>query len=305
MVPWKNSWFQIAFFAWLVSGALLVVDYDYVPGYVLYRAAMHQYTIKNGMPYYADAAPLLQTACDWGSADACDTLAIAYDNGRYGLAQDGQKAAALFEKGCNGGSLDDCNGLADIYFSGLGVDQDAPRAVEFWKKSCKAGGNDGMMACQTLAEIYDPDYREFLPPGGGFSFLDANETPPAGWKPAPAEDGVEKNAESAQVFWTKVRGTDQNACEAGSSNSCFSAGLYYQGGTQGYPKDPQHAATYFQKACDLGNVPGCRLLGNAYEEGNGVAINLGKAKAAYQKGCKLGDTVSGGSCDKLKENKFQ
>jgi hypothetical protein len=27
MLPWKNSWFQIAFFAWIVSGALLVVDY--------------------------------------------------------------------------------------------------------------------------------------------------------------------------------------------------------------------------------------------------------------------------------------
>ena len=27
MLPWRNSWFQIAFFAWLVSGALLVVDY--------------------------------------------------------------------------------------------------------------------------------------------------------------------------------------------------------------------------------------------------------------------------------------
>jgi TPR repeat protein len=27
MLPWKNSWFQIAFFAWIVSGALLIVDY--------------------------------------------------------------------------------------------------------------------------------------------------------------------------------------------------------------------------------------------------------------------------------------
>ena len=27
MLPWKNSWFQIALFAWVVSGALLVVDY--------------------------------------------------------------------------------------------------------------------------------------------------------------------------------------------------------------------------------------------------------------------------------------
>ena len=27
MLPWRNSWFQIAFFAWIVSGALLIVDY--------------------------------------------------------------------------------------------------------------------------------------------------------------------------------------------------------------------------------------------------------------------------------------
>jgi hypothetical protein len=27
MLPWRNSWFQIAFFAWVVSGALLIVDY--------------------------------------------------------------------------------------------------------------------------------------------------------------------------------------------------------------------------------------------------------------------------------------
>jgi hypothetical protein len=27
MLPWKNSWFQIALFAWLVSAAVLIADY--------------------------------------------------------------------------------------------------------------------------------------------------------------------------------------------------------------------------------------------------------------------------------------
>src|ERR1700734_3195261 len=27
MLPWRNSWFQIAFFTWVVSGALLILDY--------------------------------------------------------------------------------------------------------------------------------------------------------------------------------------------------------------------------------------------------------------------------------------
>ena len=48
MLPWKNSWFQIAFFALVFSGLLLVMDY--APRFLTLRRGMQASQPESGQP---------------------------------------------------------------------------------------------------------------------------------------------------------------------------------------------------------------------------------------------------------------
>jgi TPR repeat protein len=55
MLPWRNSWFQIAFFAWLVSSALLIIDY--APKISSNSGWMKAFQRAPGQPLPAPAKP--------------------------------------------------------------------------------------------------------------------------------------------------------------------------------------------------------------------------------------------------------
>lgn len=303
-------WKVIAVFAAAVVAAAVVLTVfialeSHEPAQFL-SAVANKYYLKpdqTGPQYAPEWATLQQRACDWGNMPSCSVLAVAYTNGHDGIAQDFIRAAALFGKVCNAGTnAHDCNAAAEIYFAGLGVDQDTQNAIYIWRRSCNIGGSDGSIACQMLAEIYDADYKEFVTPTGTIALVDVHKQPPAGWRLAPLKYIVAKNYEAAQFFWGRLAASSAFACSMGNGGSCFSAGQYYQQ-VRGYPEDQEKAVNYFTEACAMGYQAGCREAGNAYENGDGVVKSLDQAKADYQKGCSLGDTVSGGSCDRLKELK--
>ena len=65
------------------------------------------------------------------------------------------------------------------------------------------------------------------------------------------------------------------------------------------PADKARAVTLFQAACDASSSDGCVHLGYMYEKGDGVAVDLDKAKSAYKKAC--GSTFpSQYACDRVK-----
>lgn len=85
-----------------------------------------------------------------------------------------------------------------------------------------------------------------------------------------------KMAESLRLF---VR-----ACELGFLQSCYSAGLMYDGGL-GVAADEFEAVGYFRKSCVADERAGCGELARMYRDGRGVRQDLKKAFELFSKEC--------------------
>ena len=99
---------------------------------------------------YKKAAQLYKKACDGGIMDGCNSLGIAYDDGK-GVAKDVYKAAQLFQKACDGGIMDGCNSLGLAYGDGKGVAKDVYKAAQLFQKACDGGV---MKGCFNLGDAY-------------------------------------------------------------------------------------------------------------------------------------------------------
>lgn len=99
----------------------------------------------------------------------------------------------------------------------------------------------------------------------------------------------------------KIRGARER-CAAGDADGCRFLGNSYEDG-EGVTLDLSKAAEYFLKACDLGQAAGCMDLAIQYENGKGVPKDLSKAQAFYAKAVPLYfsgcDSGHGQSCARL------
>src|SRR3954469_13442641 len=68
----------------------------------------------------------LRDACNGGSAESCQKLALRLQNGEYVL-KDPQHAVELFEQSCSKGLGDACVSLGLALQRGTGVDRDSVR----------------------------------------------------------------------------------------------------------------------------------------------------------------------------------
>ncbi|MGA1983311.1 MAG: trypsin-like peptidase domain-containing protein [Acidobacteriaceae bacterium] len=169
---------------------------------------------------YVEARPLLERACDTGSAEACNDLGEIYDSG-YGIVQDHTRAAALFLKACNAGNVDSCLSLGVCYGNGSGVEQDYSRARGFFSLSCDKGNSLG---CAYLGDIYQ--YGR----------------------------GVPQDYQRAVTLYAK---SCESGLEYGYG--CAALGVMYQNG-YGVRKDSEKSKQLYGKACRLGSENGCNLL---------------------------------------------
>lgn len=140
-----------------------------------------KYEDGDGVPRdYAKGAALIRTACNAGSkyacaiiaslqdrandcADeatctelcnreifkACDKLAAEYLAGR-GVQKNAMRAQQLYKKACDGGDGAGCNGLGFMYWRGEGVARDRTAAQGFIQKSCDVHFDVG---CQNLIGV--------------------------------------------------------------------------------------------------------------------------------------------------------
>jgi TPR repeat protein len=81
----------------------------------------------------------------------------------------------------------------------------------------------------------------------------------------------------------------ERECDAGQADRCRRLGVTYEFGKGGdAARDETRGTAYFDRACALGNAPGCVSSGQMHEYGHGVTIDMPKAAAAYQKACDIG-----------------
>ena len=79
-------------------------------------------------------------------------------------------------------------------------------------------------------------------------------------------------------------------CEASKKLSCVVlAGMLASGDLAGVVRDQGRAFQLDARACEAGEVAGCRSAGYALHEGVGAARDLGRAAAFYGKSCEGGD----------------
>ena len=80
----------------------------------------------------------------------------------------------------------------------------------------------------------------------------------------------------------------KKACDGGDMRGCRSLGAMYADGN-GVEKNEQKAVELYKKACDGGNMRGCGTLGAMYADGNGVEKDFSKAAELSKKACDGGE----------------
>jgi TPR repeat protein len=239
---------------------------------------------------YADAAPLMQFACDGGAAPGCTNLGWFYQNG-LGVNRDQMKAVELYRKACDGGNMRGCNDLGSMHEHGTGVAKDEDEAVELYRKACD--GADAL-ACKNLGSMYE-----------GGEGIGKNDVQAVALFRKSCDGGLAAGCTSLALAYMNGDGVGKDlaqaatdyrkACDAGDGDGCNTLGALYLNG-QGVAKDESQTVVYAQKSCDDGLAKGCSNLGWLYQNGRGVAQDLARAVSLFRSAC---DQGYAGGCTNL------
>ena len=221
---------------------------------VLASAAAFAQGKKAAKPKAFKDAPAAEKACEGGDLDGCVFASEWYAIGGKGAVNDTERAKELGAKACDGGNAAGC------YFAGWALAPNHKASQPFYEKGCEAGHGK---SCFRLG-------------------LDAY-----------GEYSVIRDDEKKAIFLKKALELFQRDCSAGDNAACLEeAEMYYTAYdwkvNHIIPSDPAKAAKTFKALCDKKSGRACTLLGDAYETGEVLPQDDKKAKAAYDKGCKLG-----------------
>jgi TPR repeat protein len=81
----------------------------------------------------------------------------------------------------------------------------------------------------------------------------------------------------------------RKACDAKLQVACFNLAYMHLEGADGTAQDPAKAVALFRKSCGDEVPAACRHLGIAFQEGKGVATDVEQAASYFRKACDLGD----------------
>lgn len=199
--------------------------------------------------------------CDTESTRVCDAQGPARCTARaldVWAARGASKAlpdvVALFDRACTLGDPEGCYYAGRLLFGGRGVPRDADRGIERLEHAC----DDGVLrACETLVRQRVGE-------------RDAKSTGSARWQ---------------------NRYQLQAQCIDGDANGCFYVGLYFDRGTNGFPKDAKRGAAGYARGCDLGERVSCNNLANDYYYGDGVTQSFALAARFYERACREGEPI--------------
>lgn len=208
-------------------------------------------------------AAAAEKLCEGGDLDACIFAAEWYTVGGKGVAEDKDRAQELGAKACDGGKSEGC------YWAGYAAGNSWSKAGPFFEKGCEA---NHARSCYSLGMDVHGEYGD-------------------------------RDKEKQKFYLKKALELFQSECKAGNKDACLGeAEMYYNAYhlkvNHIIPADEEKAVKIFKTLCDKKNGRACTLLGDAYETAtSGMPQDDKKAKAFYDKGCKLGAQEG---CDALK-----
>ncbi len=187
-----------------------------------------------------------------GDAAACfDVGALLYDNKGITIDAPVKGASVYWDKGCDGGEYAACTHIARLMLDGKPVEPKRRSAYDYVKPACDAGYWD---ACYLLARLNqekwsigkrDEVYGDLCNKGHVDSCYSLGRSYFSGELPEPSPG-------RAQELFVK-------ACGLMHARSCFEAG-------RGSGMDIMQSEGFLRKACDLGDIAGCKGLVDALLE---------------------------------------
>lgn len=234
---------------------------------------------------FKKAFPLYDKACKENNAEACYKVGFMYEN-KQSVKKDLDKALSMYELACEKGDGRSCYKVAKIYDNSgiLKKEENIDLALKFYKKSCE---KDFGLACSNLGTLYlytvDPDNNK-------------NNAINA-FKKA-CKNGVllgcyttgkmlEEKDMALSLSWYKL------GCDRGDSQACFRlTDLKIKKIAVSEKKNHKKMFKKFKKECTDNKASICYDLGVMYSTGRGTKQNYSKAKAAFAKGCDLGDRAN-------------
>lgn len=193
---------------------------------------------------YIQAFEFYSVACEGGNMGACNSVGAFYYSG-WGVKQNGVKALEFYTKACDGGDATGCASVGGVYNSGIyGVKKDFIKARSYYAKACELNLAE---ACFILGAMYKA-----------------------------GEGGAKDEAKALDL--------SEKACDLGSGNGCFGAGILLFHKKQEYGK----ARKFYEKGCELNAKYACYRLAVQYHNGQGARQDFAKAQELYGRACDLG-----------------
>lgn len=192
-----------------------------------------------------------EAPCAGGSGAECAARAMA----AWGDAQDDREVACvgrMLTEACSLGDAPACGYAGRMWLDGRGLAAEAERGLAMVLRACEGG-----VALECVAALR--------------------------WL---SEDRREQTVKDGATLHKRLE--DENFCLTGSSEHCTRLGQDLYAGRAPYERDLVRSGVEYQRGCDLGNGLACSNLGDAYEYGNGVPLDLSHAATLYDRACRLG-----------------
>jgi formylglycine-generating enzyme required for sulfatase activity len=238
---------------------------------------------------YTQAMTCFQKAAEKGNAEAEYNIADLYWGG-LGVEEDHETAAEWLKKAAENDYPEAQNALAALYYNGMGVPQDFEKAAK-WAK--KAAAYDMVEAQYMLASLYFA--------GKGVP-QDYNKAAELYLKVEKKGGDLAKEAQGVlAILYLEGFGVPQSDDKAvemlrkasglSLAEAQFRLGELYDRGNKelGIASDTEKATKWYRKSAENGNATAQYYVGNAYQRGLGVAKSLTDAKYWWQKAADQGN----------------
>ncbi len=263
----------------------------------------------------------LQRHVECGHSYAQYALALAYDNGHYGLTPSPERAFELYSLAARQGDADAQCCLGIFFASGRGVQQDEEQAVHWYREAARRGNAQaqynlgysyaiGRRPCQQSMSEANRWYRRAalrdFPQAQhnlGLSYrlgssLPQNHELANRWIARAAQHGLPEAQCSLGFSFERGLGVDPNpskaaelyvaAAKAGHAQAQQNYAFLLENGL-GLAKNQIEAVRWYRAAADQGLASAQSCLAFMYENGKGVAKNLLEALEYYQRAAAQSD----------------
>lgn len=296
--------------------------YLYIPEYYLNSA---QSAYDNGN--ISAALMIAKKKCDNLDFESCNLLGIMSLEGKY-TSQSDSTALRLFTKGCVNKYPASCLYLGKMYDEGRAVNINDKKRDTYYQmastdflKNCQDNKSSDCMQLGLMYlnnYIYDPyeeglnyikkscsmGYGKGCAAAGDYYFYNMDNKTEAFYfyEKACANHNPEGCLKLIDMYNTykftelnnarNIIAQSEKMCKSGASNLCVYLGNMYKRYTRISRIDKEKSYDYIFSSCDFNNPYGCKLLGDMYSIGYGVAENEGSALRYYDKACQLGFTAA-------------